>query len=110
MCSVSFHRIFPAEESHRDDVEEVDQIHSEDRDRSRDLPSCDDREGREGKGEHHRSRVPHESSSRDIEPSQEECHWDEYHEDREDEATIFLTRSCRIDKVELRRESHKDEE
>lgn len=106
---IAFQGIFPLEDTTRDDVDEIDEIDTKHCHGGRDLPSGDDREGREEKSEHDRARVSHKTETLDIETSHEECDRDDNREDSEEKSTIFLCGEGGIDHEKLHREASEDD-
>lgn len=110
VCLISLHRILSLEEASGDDIDEVDQIQSEDRYRCSNLASSDDRESSDEESEHDSTRVTHDDSSRYISSRESIGDRDDDREDREEESAIFLSRDGSICEVELQCQSSEDDE
>lgn len=107
---VTLHRVRSLHDASHHNVDEVDEVDTEDRNSGSDFASCDDRERSNQEGKHDGSRVAHDESSRDICSSEEIGRWDDDSEDHEEEAAILLAGFGRVSEVELERESTEDEE
>lgn len=98
---ISFERIFPSEDTTRHDIDEIDQVDAENRNCGCDLASSDDREGREEKREHDRSRISHDHSPRYICASEKVCRRDDNREQREEEFRILFSCEGGIGDIEF---------
>jgi len=97
--------------AHKDDIESIDEVDTEDGCHSGDFPTRDDGECRDHKGEEHGPRFAEEDLWAEIIYPSDEDGWDKDGETREDENGIDLWRGRRIDEIEFdSQDRHRDED
>ncbi len=110
MGLISLHRVLSCENTRTDHIDEVNEIDAEDRHRSCDFSSSDDREGRDKKCQDDRPRVAHNPRAFDIHAGHEVGNRYKDREEDEDELAVFSWCDRSIGRIELDGEESDDEE
>lgn len=105
---VSLHRILSTTNTRHNDINRIDNIHTEYRDSRRDFPSGNNRKRGDKKGKCEGPSVAHNHFSLYISSSKEKSHRNEDHENRQKKARVFLSRKGSVRHIELCRENREN--